>query len=123
MVLAFAREITPALTSLVKEIDKAVIANKESKLSSFVVFLTDDRDALEPKVAALAVKEGIKSTPLTIVEGVAGPEKYKISKDADVTVILYAKNEAKANFAFSKGELTEKTTKDVVDALSKITAK
>ena len=106
-----------------KEINKAVAANKESKLASFVVFLTDKRDALEPKVSDLAKKEGIDNIPLTIVEGIAGPEPYKIAKDAEVTVIMYSKNEAKANFSFAKGDLDEKATKEVVTAISKITSK
>jgi hypothetical protein len=119
----FAREITAPLTGLVKEIDKAVAANKDAKLASFVVFLTDKSQTLEPKVAELGKKENILNIPLTIVEGVAGPEKYKVAKDAEVTVILYSKNEAKANFAYEKGKLDEKATKDVVAAISKITGK
>ena len=106
-----------------KELDKAVAANKDAKLASFVAFLSDKRDELEPKVAELAKKENISNVPLTIVEGIAGPEKYKIAKDAEVTVILYSKNESKANFSFGKGELNEKTAKDVVAAISKLTAK
>jgi len=105
----------------VKELDKAVAAGKDSKLASFVVFLTDNREKLEPQVAELAKKEKIENVPLTIVEGVAGPEKYKVAKDADVTVILYAKGKTEANFAFEKGKLDEKAVKDVVAALPKIT--
>ena len=104
-----------------KEIDKTVAAKKDSKLASFVVFLTDDREKLEPKVSELAKKESISNTPLTIVEGVAGPEKYKVAKDAEVTVILYSKNTTKASFAFAKGELNEKKVAEVVAAVSKIT--
>jgi uncharacterized protein YfkK (UPF0435 family) len=107
----------------VKELDKAVAANKDSKFASFVVFLTDNREALEPKVAELAKKENITNVPLTIVEGVAGPEKYKVAKDAEVTVILYSKNEAKANFAFAKGDLNEKKVAEVVAAIPKTASK
>ncbi len=106
-----------------KELDKAVAANKEAKLASFVVFLTDKRDALEPKVAELAKKENITNVPLTIVESVAGPEKYKIAKDADVTVMLYSKGEAKANFSFAKDKFDEKAAKEIVAAIAKVTGK
>lgn len=105
-----------------KELDKAVAAGKDAKLASFVVFLTDNREKLEPQLKALAEKEKIENVPLTIVEGVAGPEKYKIAKDADVTVILYTKGKAEASFAFEKGKLEEKGVKEVVAALSKITS-
>ena len=106
-----------------KELDKAVAAKKDSNLAAFVVFLTDSREKLEPKVAELGKNEKIEQVPLTILEGVAGPEKYKVAKDADVTVILYSKNEAKANFTFEKGKLDEKATKEIVAAISKITGK
>lgn len=119
----FSREINASFTGLVKELDKAVAAGKDSKLAAFVVFLTDSREKLEPKVAELAKSEKIANVPLTIVEGVAGPEKYKIAKDAEVTVILYSKNEAKANFSYEKGKLDEKATKEIIAAIPKITGK
>lgn len=103
-----------------KELDKAVAAGKDAKLASFVVFLTDSREKLEPQLKELAAKEKIENVPLTIVESVAGPEKYKIAKDADVTVILYNKGKSEANFAFGKGKLDEKGVKDVVAAIPKI---
>jgi hypothetical protein len=106
----------------VKAVDKAVADNEKAKLASFVVFLTDKTSELEPKVADLAKKESISKVPLTIVESVAGPEKYKVAKDAEVTVILYAKGETKANFAFKKGELTDAKVKEVAAAVSKITS-
>lgn len=106
-----------------KELDKAVAAQKDANLASFVVFLTDKREALEPKVAELAKKENIANVPLTIVESVAGPEKFKVAKDADVTVMLYSKREAKVNFAFEKGKLDEKAVKEIVAAIPKITGK
>jgi len=107
----------------VKELDKAVAANKEAKLASFVVFLTDKRDALEPKVTELAKTEKIANVPLTIVENVAGPEKYKIAKDADLTVTIYSGNESKASFAYEKGKFDEKATKEIVAAIGKATGK
>ena len=106
-----------------KELEKAVVAGKSANLASFVVFLTDSREKLEPKVAELGKNEKIENVPLTILEGVAGPEKYKVAKDAEVTVILYSKNEAKANFAFPKGKLDEKAIKEIVAAISKMTGK
>ncbi|MBI4604625.1 MAG: hypothetical protein HY721_21905 [Planctomycetes bacterium] len=119
----FAREINGPFTGLVKELDKAVAAGKSSDLKGFVVFLTDNRDKLEPQVAELAKKEKIENIPLTIVEGVAGPEKFKIDKSAEVTVMLYSRQEAKANFSFEKGKLDEKATKEILAALPKITGK
>ena len=102
-----------------KEIDKSVGKHKDQKLASFVVFLTDKREELEPKVAELAKKEKIENIPLTIAESVAGPEKYKVDKNAEVTVIVYSKGETKANYSFAKGELNEKKIAEIVEALPK----
>jgi hypothetical protein len=44
--------------------------------------------------------------PLIIlsIDQPTGPEAYKVSKDADVTVVLYNNRVVKANYAFEKGE-------------------
>ena len=76
----FAREITDDLASLVKRIDKQVAKNKDQKMASFLVLLTDDPDAVESKLKDLAIKHKIKNIPLTIFDGIAGPPKYKIAE-------------------------------------------
>ncbi len=116
----FAREITDDLTSLVKQIDKAVGKNKKQKMAAFVVFLSDDPDATQPKLEALAEKHGIKNVPLTIFDGTAGPPRYKIAKDAEVTVIMWRGQKVSANHAFGKGKLNKKAIKKIVADTSKI---
>lgn len=120
MVNIFAREITDNLASLVKELDSVVAENKSSNMAGFLVLLTDDPDAAEEKLAALAKKENIKNIPLTIYDGVAGPPNYKIAKDADVTVHLWVKTKVKANHSFAKNELDAKAVKEVVADTKKI---
>jgi HrpA-like RNA helicase len=114
----FARDVTGDLTSLVKQIDKATVENKSKKMGSFVVFLTDDKD-LEEKLKELAEKEGLKKTVLTM-DNIAGPTRYKIEKDADVTVVFYNERTVKANHAFKKGELTADNVKKVLADLPKL---
>ncbi len=120
MIVVFAREITDNLTSLVKQIDASVGENKGKGLKAFVVLLTDDPDAGSKQLDELAKKHDIKNTPLTIYEGVSGPEKYKIAKDADVTVLMWTKRRVQVNHAFAKGKLTDETVKTVVGDTSKI---
>jgi hypothetical protein len=50
----------------------------------------------------------------------AGPESYKIAKDAEVTVILYSKNKCAANYAFKKGEMTDADVEKIVADMAKI---
>ena len=117
----FAREITDDLTSLVKQIDKKVGANTDKKMAGFVVLLTDDPDAVEPRLKELAEKEKIEKTPLTVYDGVAGPADYKIAEKADVTVMMWVGGQVKVNRVFEKGKLDkaaiEKIMKDTAAIL------
>ena len=118
--MVFAREISDPLTSLVKKIDAATVTNKDCKMGSFVVFCSDD-DTLEGKLKDLAKKETLEKVVLTI-DNPQGPPAYKIAKDADVTVLLYVKQEVKANYAFKKGELSSESVEKIVADLKKITS-
>ena len=120
MVNIFAREITDELTSLVKAIDKQVAENEDKKMAAFVVFLTDDPDALEPKLKELAQEHKIENVPLTLMEGQTGPPSYKIAQDADVTVMMWRDREVKANHAFAKGQLKSKDVEAISAETSKI---
>jgi hypothetical protein len=118
-----AREITDELTSLVSQIDALVSpatpAGRAGTTHSFVVFLTDDPDELESKVAKLGKTAKLKNTPLTLFDGEAGHPDYKIAKDADVTVLMWINRKISVNFAFRKGELNKESVKKVVAAAKK----
>ena len=120
MVSIFAREITDDLTSLVKKLDEKIDKNKDEKLSGFVVFLTDDADAIEPKLKELVEKEKIKNIPLTVYDGTAGPESYKIDDKAEVTVMMWKEFKVKSNHAYTKDEFDSKKIESVVKDVSKI---
>jgi hypothetical protein len=120
VVNVFAREITDNLTSLVKQIDEKISANADKKMAGFVVLLTDDPDAAEPKLKALAEKHKIEQTPLTVYDGVAGPENYNIAEKADVTVMMWVDGEVKVNYVFEKGKLDKKAVSQIVKDTAKI---
>jgi hypothetical protein len=120
VVNVFAREITDNLTSLVKQIDEKIGANTDKKMAGFVVLLTDDPDAAEPRLKGLAEKHKIAQTPLTIYDGVAGPENYKIAEKADVTVMMWVGGEVKVNYVFEKGKLDKKAVSQIVKDTAKI---
>ncbi len=119
VVTVFARELTDEVKDLVKKIDAQVGKNKEKKMAAFVCVLTDDPDEVEPQLEAFAKEAKLANTPLTIIEGVAGPEEYKLSKDAEVTVMMWVESEVKVNHAFGKGKLDKKA----VESLTKDTKK
>lgn len=118
--MVFAREANTGLTSLVKKLDAETVKRADAKMGSFVVFCNDD-EKLEEQLKKWAEKEGIKKTILTI-DNPAGPEKMKVDKDADVTVVLYLKKKVKYNYAFKKGELTPKAIDQVVADVAKVIA-
>lgn len=121
VVTVFTKVMNDEVASLVKQIDAKVNANEEKKMAAFVVFLTDDADKVEPKIEALAKDQKITKTPLTLIEG-AGPSDYKLSKDAEVTVMMWVKSEVKVNQAFAKGELNKKAVDGLVAETKKILA-
>jgi len=116
----FTREITPELAALVKEIDTAVGANKDKNHKAFLVLLTDDADAGAKQLEKLAAEQKITNVPLTIYDGIAGPEKYKISKDAAVTVLQWNKMRVQSNHAFDSAKLTGEQVKAVTADTAKL---
>jgi hypothetical protein len=113
--VVFARDASAPVTSLVKKIEACTVKNKDKKLKSFAVFMSDD-EGLEKKLKELAEKDKIEKCILTI-DNPSGPKAYNIAKDADVTVLLYVNKTVKVNHAFKKGELNDdgiaKVLKDV----------
>lgn len=116
--MVFAREVSDPLTKLIKKIDAATLKNKDAKMGSFVVFLSDSED-LGKTLKDIADKEKIETCVLSI-DNPAGPKGYKVAKDADVTVVFYADRKVKANYAFAKGELKDKDVEEIVSSVSKI---
>jgi hypothetical protein len=119
--MIFAREVSDPIAKLIKKVDTATAQHEDAKMGSFVVFLNDSED-LQKTLKDLAEKEGIKNTVLAI-DNPAGPEAYKVAKDADVTVVLYNEHKVKANFAFAKGELKDKDIDAILADVPKILPK
>jgi len=109
----------PMTQKLIKELDQVTAKNSSCNMGSYVVFLSDE-EKLEEKLKEFVNKAELKKIVLSI-DTPTGPAKYKIHKDADVTVLLYTERETKANFAFKKGELDDKAIQTIVNDVSKIT--
>jgi hypothetical protein len=116
--MIFAREVSEPLTKLIKQIDAATEKNKGCSMGSFVVFLNDD-ESLKGKLKELAQKENLKQCILSI-DNSAGPNGYSVSKDADVTVVLYTERKVKSNYAFKKGQMKDKDVQAIVADIRKI---
>ena len=114
VVTVFTREVNDSVTELISKIDKKVGENKDSKMAAFVVVITEDADKVEKQLEKIAKEKDIKNVPLTIIEGTTGPENYKISKDAAVTVMMWNESTVKVNEAFDKPTLEAKAIEKLV---------
>ena len=65
-------------------------------------------------------KHGLKTVPIGVFEDADGPPSYKLSRDADVTVLLSVKQKVLVNRAFRAGELTDARVADLLKQLPKI---
>jgi hypothetical protein len=75
---------------------------------------TEAREGKEATLAGVAKKNELKD--LTLALGTkGGPEGYKLSENADVTVLIYHKLRIVGNYAFKKGEITEKDVDTIVN--------
>ncbi len=118
--IVFARTADcPGTAKLIKKLDEATAANSKCEMGSFAVFLSDD-DKLASKLEEMAKKSEIKNLTLSI-DNPAGPSKYNVSEDADITVILYNEHKVAANYAFKKGEITDANIEAIIKDVAKIT--
>jgi hypothetical protein len=118
VVLVFAREMSKPLTSLVKKLDAEVAKRKSARLRAVVVILADD-EAVENRLKEFGERQRVKHVNLAIMEP-DGPKHYKLSKEADVTVLLYKRLTVQANHAFKKGELKKKGVEAILSDVPKI---
>lgn len=118
--MIFARSTDcPMTEKLLKKLDEVTAKNTDCSMGSFVVFLSDD-DKIETSLKSMAEKAKLKKLVVS-VDNAQGPPKYKINKDADLTVVLYTSRTVKANYSFTKGKITDKDIEAIVKDVTKIT--
>ena len=122
-VIVFARQLNDPLAKLVRQLDKALVDHKKAELRAWVTFLHDDQAAYDPLVVDWAKKQSVRSVPLAVFEDLDGPPSYKLSRDAEVTVLLSIKQKVVRNFAFRSGELTEARIAEIAKALGEMIEK
>jgi hypothetical protein len=121
-VVVFARSINDPLGKLAAKLDQAVLTLKKADLRSWITFLAADQLSLDPKLVEWGQKHALRQVPLGVFEDLVGPPSYRLSKDADVTVLLFVKQKVVANFAFRSGEMNEAEVAKILETLPKIVA-
>jgi hypothetical protein len=118
--IVFARTLSDPLGKLTAGLDKAIGDQKAADLRAWVTILGDDQTALDPKVVEWGKRFALRSVPVGVFESLDGPPSYRLSRDADVTVMLFVNRKVVANFAFRAGELNDDRVADVLKALPAI---
>ena len=110
MVLIFTQKADENLASLVKAVDE--VQKNNEKLGTVVVGVSGVKPADFEKLQ----NTHKLTTPLTIAEDEDGPGRYKLNKEAAVTVVIYTKGgTVHKNFAF-------KDTKGALDSAKEISS-
>ena len=104
------------MASLVKELDKVVAANKDKNLSAVLNFTGEPNDAYFDEIKAFGDKYQVKNVALTMT---ADKDRFKVSDEADVTVMHYNRKKVMFNYA-AKGELSDKEVAAIVKGTKKI---
>lgn len=117
VVLIFARERSEELGRFLTDLDRIVEREKAAGLAGWVTFLADNQPALEPELVNWSRKHGVRLIPLGIFEDKDGPPRYRLSTQADLTILLVAQGKVKQNFAFKAGTFDTKKAKEVLHAI------
>ncbi|MBA4187841.1 MAG: hypothetical protein C0467_07470 [Planctomycetaceae bacterium] len=115
VVLIFTQKADENLATLVKAVDE--VQKNNAKLGTVVVGVSGVEAADFNKL-----QETHKLiTPLTVAEDKDGPAKYKLNKDAAVTVLVYKKGGAiSKTFAFKDTKAAAEKAKDVATAATDV---
>jgi hypothetical protein len=119
-VIVFARTPSPALGRLAAGLDRALAEHKTAELRAWVTFLGEDESALAPRLLRWAARHALRGVPLGVYEDPAGPPGYRLSRDADVTVLLSVKQKVVRNFAYRAGELTDAEAAEMLRAVPEL---
>lgn len=115
--ILFLRSVNDATAELVRQIAAATEKHRDSKLTCLVILCSDSKD-VDAKFSALA-NEKLPGTQFAVsADKAAGPKGYQLGADAEVTVVLAHKRQAKAVFAYRAGEL--KNAQPIVAEASRV---
>ena len=111
MVVIFTQKADDNLASLVKAVDE--VQSKNADLGTVVVGVSGVKAADFEKIQTTHKL----TTPLTVAEDEDGPARYKLNKEAAVTVVVYKSGGAvQKNFAFKDTKSAAEKAKEIAEA-------
>jgi hypothetical protein len=120
-VIVFARSLSKELGPLAEKIDKAMAEHKAADLRGWMTVLQADQLKFDPQVVQFGKEHALGRLPIGIFEDEGGPPSYRLSRDADITVLVCNKQKVEANFAFRSGELTPARLTEIAKAIETVT--
>ena len=117
MTFVFTETPNDDLASLAKQLDKLVVDNEEKKLAVVMNFTGEPTDEYTESIAKFAEKHNLKNVTLTVT---GDAQKFKISDEADVTVMHCKGKKVAFNSAVKPGGLKKDAIKKIVEGTSTI---
>jgi hypothetical protein len=119
--IVFARRLSDPLGKLTAKLDQAAADAAVPEFRAWLTLLTaGPQPATESKLVEWGRRHALGHTPLGVFEDETGPPAYRLSRRAEVTVLLFVKQKVVAAFAFRAGELTDERIAEVVKALGQL---
>ena len=115
--IIMARKTSDPLGKLAQSLDKALTAHKTAELRGWLTFFHEDQSVVDAQMVQFGKTHGLGNLPLAVFEDADGPPAYRVTRDAEVTVLLSVKQKVVKNFSFRAGELNEQRIKEVMNAL------
>lgn len=122
-VAVFARNPSDMLGKLAGKLDKALAEHKAAELRSWITFIGKDHETFDRELLDWSKQHGIKSIPVGTFKDDGGPPTYLVSREADVTVVLFVKRKVVVTFTFRAGELTDDAANQVLQAVPRLVDK
>jgi hypothetical protein len=121
-VVVFSRKLSKPLGQLMVKCNDWVAAQPKDEVRSWMTVLGEKTVSLD-ELAKWAKQAGIQSVPVGVFDDPIGPPSFKISEEAEVTVLLWVNRKVVANFAFRENELNDAAIKKITAAMAKMVEK
>jgi hypothetical protein len=110
--IVFARSLSEPLASVLAKCDATISTQPKDAVRGWLTVLGEKTVSLDD-LSQWTKQAGLKTMPTGVFDDPVGPPSYKLSDDADVTVLLFKNKKVVGNFAFRKGELTAEAIKSL----------
>lgn len=117
VVMIFARTADKPLAKLINELESEIEEHADSQLSSFVNMIGADNDSLKTAATKFVKDNNIQRVAFVVPEDSKnGPDDFKISPEADMTVVCYKGGKVVTSHALKKGELDDGKISAIVES-------